>query len=329
MKYKVPVLLGFAAAILFGCNNKEEPSSVVSKRYIHKYGYAVSQEEWEAHNYPGQVITTMRDGITVTTTYEHGILHGPCTYTYPHSQTVENYMLYKNGELIKEIRYDRNGMPTREEVRLSPSRYTLTMWYSSGSPLSVEEFAGEEIVEGQYFSANNETEARIDKGTGVRIRRDQNGLLLSRDLVDKGYVTKREALYPSGGPEYVAHYFMNKLQGEKRSFSEKGEPVAIEEWKADKLHGLATYYSNGVKISEISYLDGIKNGLERHYIDGDTISQEIAWENGNRHGPTIYYVDGQTSTEWFYDGSHVSQNRFEELAKLDEMVSHISQDVMR
>ncbi|MBS3905354.1 MAG: toxin-antitoxin system YwqK family antitoxin [Simkania sp.] len=329
MKYKVPVLLGVALAICSGCHEKKESDSVVSKRYIHKYGYAVSQEEWEAHNYPGQVITTMRDGITVTTTYEHGILHGPCTYSYPHSQTIETYMLYKNGDLIKEIRYDRNGLPTREEVRLSPTRYTLTMWYSSGTPLSIEEFTGKELVEGQYFSVNNETEARIDKGTGLRVRRDQNGLLLSRDVIQKGYMTQRESFYPNGSPESIAHYSMNKLQGERRSFSDKGEPLLIEEWKNDQLHGLATYYSNGVKMSELSYLNGIKNGLERHYIDGEILSQEITWENGNRHGPSIYYVDGQIRTEWFYDGSHVSQHRFEELAKLDEMVSQISPDVMR
>lgn len=328
MKYSAPVFFGIAVALLSGCQDTKNPDTVVSKRYIHKYGYAVSQEEWEAHSYPGQVITTLRDGITVTTTYEHGILHGPCTYTYPHSQTVEIYMLYKNGELIKEISYDKQGMPTREEVRLSPSRYTLTMWYTTGSPLSIEEFAGNEIIEGQYFSFSNETEARIDKGNGLRVRRDQNGTLLSRDVIEKGYMTKREAFYSTGVPEFIAHYNKNKLDGERRSFSDKGEPISVEEWKADLLHGMATYYSNGVKVSEISYLDGKKDGLERHFIDGEILSQEIAWENDKRHGPSTYYVDGMTRIEWYYDGSGVTQNRFEELAKLDDMISHISSDVL-
>ncbi len=33
---------------LCGCNNNKDNDNVVSQRYIHKYGYAVSQEEWES-----------------------------------------------------------------------------------------------------------------------------------------------------------------------------------------------------------------------------------------------------------------------------------------
>ncbi len=327
MKLQLPVFFAITIALLSGCNGKKNDNPVVSQRYMHKYGYAVSQEEWESRNYPGQVITTMRDGVTVTTTYEHGILHGPCTYTYPHSQTVETYYLYNNGNLAKEIRYDRHGMPVREEIRLSPTRYSLTMWYANGSPLSIEEYTGDELIEGQYFSSTNETEARVDKGNGQRVRRDQNGMLLFRDEIEKGYMTKRDAFYPSGLPESVAHYHINNLQGERRKFSETGEPVAVEEWKNGNLHGVATYFHNGVKISEVSYLNGLKNGIERHFIDGDIISQEFAWENDKRHGPSIYYADGQVRTEWYYDGVGVSQRRFEELAKLDEMIAQISDDV--
>ncbi len=328
MKYKAPVFLGIALALLSACNDNKTSDAVVSKRYIHKYGYAVSQEEWEARNYPGQVITTLRDGITVTTTYEHGILHGPCTYTYPHSQTVETYLLYKNGDLVKEIRYDRQGMPLREKVFLSATRYTLTTWYSTGSPLSIEELANDEIIDGQYFTASNETEARIDKGNGNRVRRDPSGVLLSRDVFEKGYLVKQETFYPSGVPSGIAQYYMNEVQGEKRVFAETGEPLSIEEWKNGKLHGLSTYFSNGVKISEVSYLNGQKNGLERHFVDGDIVSQEIAWENDQRHGPSVYYAEGYSRTDWYYAGSLVSQRRFEELAKLDEMIMNISPEVM-
>ncbi len=318
------ILALFAAA----CQKQGNSDSVVSKRYIHKYGYAVSKEEWEAHNYPGQVITNMRDGITITTTYEHGILHGPTTYTYPHSQTVELFLLYKTGDLVKEIHYDKQGMPSREQVFLSPHRYTLTSWYSTGSPLSIEEFSDDEIVEGQYFTLNNEIEARIDKGNGSRILRDPNGLLLSHDIFDKGYMIKRESFYPSGAPEFVATYSKGLLQGEKRNFADNGEPISIEEWKDGRLHGIASYFSNGVKVTEISYLDGQKNGTERHFIDGEIISQEIGWENDKRHGLSVYYTDGQTRTEWYYDGKITSQRRYDELAKLDEMISNISSDVL-
>src|SRR5689334_7431816 len=197
MKVNFSIFLSIVLALLSACQRKQPDEAVVSKRYIHKYGYAVSKDEWEAHNYPGQVITNMRDGVTVTTTYEHGILHGPTTYTFPYSQTVELSLLYKNGELIKEIHYDKQGMPFREQVFLSPHRYTLTSWYSTGSPLCIEEFTDEELIEGQYFTVSNEIEARVDKGNGSRIRRDTNGLLLSRDVFEKGYMIKRESYFPS------------------------------------------------------------------------------------------------------------------------------------
>lgn len=311
-------------ALLASCQNAKDENPVVSKRYVHKYGYAVSQQEWESRNYPGQVISTLRDGVTVTTTYEHGILHGPCTYTYPHSQTVETYFLYNNGNLAKEIKYDHHGMPLREEIRLSPTRYSVTTWYANGSPLSIEEYASEELIDGQYFNANNELEARVDKGNGKRYNRDPHGVLLSCDTLAMGYLTKRQSFYPNGAPECIATYAMNQLNGERRSYSQDGEPLAIEEWKNGKLHGLATYFNNGVKTSEILYLDGQKNGVERHYLDGDIISQEVTWENDKRHGPCVYYVDGHTRTEWFYDGAIVSQRKFEELDRLDEMISHIN-----
>lgn len=315
-------------AFLASCQDKRtDDNPVVSKRYVHKYGYAVSQEEWETRNYPGQVVTTLRDGVTVSTSYEHGILHGPCTYTYPHSQIIETYFLYNNGSLAKEIKYDRHGMPLREEIRLSPSRYTVTTWYLNGSPLNVEEYVGEELIEGQYFDVNNELEARVDKGTGRRIMRDTSGLLLSRDDFEKGFLSRRETFYTNGAPECIAHYNLNQLQGQRRLFSTEGEPTAIEEWKAGKLHGLSVYFNNGIKTNEVSYLDGQKNGIERHFADGEFVTQEIAWENDKRHGPSVYFIDGQTRTEWFYDGTLVSQRRFEELDRLDEMISHISNDV--
>ncbi len=326
MKLPTSFLCVATLALFSSCQNSKDENPVVSKRYVHKYGYAVSQDEWESHNYPGQVVTTLRDGVTITTTYEHGILHGPCTYTYPHSQTIETYFLYNTGNLVKEIKYDRHGMPMREETRLSSTRYSVTTWYATGSPLSIEEYASEELVEGQYFTVNNEMEARIDKGNGKRIVRDQNGLLLSRDVFEKGYLTKRESFYSNGAPESISYYANNQLIGERRKFSYEGEPIAIEEWKNGKLHGLASYFHNGVKTSEILYLDGEKNGMERHYVDGEIISQEIAWENDKRHGPSVYYVDGHTKSEWFYDGTPVSRRRFEELDRLDEIISHVAPD---
>jgi antitoxin component YwqK of YwqJK toxin-antitoxin module len=323
MKNKVFALLCLSGLALCGCDNKNQDDNVVSQHYIHKYGYAVSQEEWEAKNYPGQAITHLNSGVTVTTTYENGIKHGPMTCTFPHSQTVEFYSLYNQGNKVKEISYDIAGMPVEEWIQLSPTRFSITMWYKEGSPMLVEEFVGEELLEGQYFSVNNEPESKVEKGSGLRMRRDRNGTLLAKESISEGYATKIETFYPNGVPESIALCFRNQLQGEKRTFSQTGEPLAIEDWINGELNGKAKYFKNGNRYLEITYLHGEKNGVERHFIDGEIVSQEIPWVRNQKHGEAVFYADGKPESHWFYEGQHVSKRKFDELNKLDEIISRL------
>jgi antitoxin component YwqK of YwqJK toxin-antitoxin module len=320
-------ILAAGCAAICGCQKSNNENNVVSQRYVHKYGYAVSKEEWEARNYPGQVITTQRDGVTVTMTYENGELQGPCTYTYPHSQTVEKYILYNQGNKVKEITYNIHGMPVKEIVTMSPTRYSITLWYADGTPLSIEEYANTELLEGQYFTMNNEIEARVEKGVGTRIRRDEHGVLLAREQFEAGSVVKQETFYPNGTPESISTYAKNKLHGEKRTFNEKGEPLTSEEWINGKLHGKTTHFKNGVPAMEISYLFGQKDGSEVHYSDGETVVLEVQWENGKKHGPTTYFLEGGPKIEWYYDGELVSQATYDDLYRRDQMISKISPEL--
>ena len=73
MKYSLP----FLAILVLACENDANKKQVISQRYVHKYGYDVSRDEWKSELYPGQVLTTLRDGKTITETYEDGQLHGP------------------------------------------------------------------------------------------------------------------------------------------------------------------------------------------------------------------------------------------------------------
>ncbi len=310
-----------AGLILGGCGDQGN-NQVISKRYIHKYGYAVSEAEWGANNYPGQAVTTMRNGVTITATYENGLLHGPCTHTHPHSQTVESYYLYNFGDLKKEVNYDTLGMPIKENVQLSPHRHCITMWYGDGTPMSTEDFADDELLEGHYYTLSNDCEARVERGDGLRIRRDQNGVITSKDLIEKGYMTKRDTFYANGVLETTTHYDLNKKHGERFAFTTKGESLVVEEWIGDRLHGKSTYFNNGKKHVEAYYLYGARNGVETHFIDGDIIEQEIHWIHDRRHGPTKFYVgDAVAKTEWFYNGKHVSKKRFDELDQLDQMIT--------
>jgi antitoxin component YwqK of YwqJK toxin-antitoxin module len=324
MRRIVTPLLGCVILFLAGCRGNQQENNVVSQRYVHKYGYAVSKDEFEQRKYPGQVITVLKTGVTVTATYENGVLHGPSTHTFPNSQTVESYFLYNQGNLVKQILYDIHGMPLREEIQLSPTRFASTKWYSDGTPMSTEEYAGAELVEGQYFSRQNDIESRVEKGKGLRTLRDIQGILHAKEEIEQGYVVKRETFYTNGSPESISFFVKGALHGEKKSFAENGEPLAVKEYVSGKLHGKTTFYKNGVRTVEIHYLDGMKNGLEIHYMDGDIVSQEILWENDRKHGPSKYYVEGIAQVEYFYDGQSVSENRWKELNQLDQMIGQIN-----
>ena len=312
----------FVCCVLCSCackNNKE--GDVLSQRYIHKYGYLVSQEEWETNQYPGQVITSLSSGVTVTATYESGILHGPTTYTFPHSQNVETYYLYNWGDLVKEISYNPLGMPIKEKIQLSPTRYSLTAWYAGGSPMYVEEYSGNELIEGQYYTLTNEIEARVEKGRGLAIYRNEMGSLISKEIIEAGYAIKKEVFYPSGTPESVAFYHHGDLHGEKKTFAPSGEPLSLEHWVNGQLHGVASYYKNGTKYLEISYYNGEKCGVERHFIDGQVISQEIVWEADMKHGPSTFYFEGKpVEQQWFYGGKPVSKRKFDEMNLVDGLI---------
>lgn len=321
MSYKICTLLAALGFISSACQKDKKDDQVISQTYIHKYGYAVSQEEWEEKNYPGQVITCLRNGSTITATYENGDLNGPCTFTYPNSQTVEKYILYNHNTPVKEVLYDLSGMPVQETVQLSQNRSSLTTWYSDGVPRSVEEYTRDELIDGQYFTLLNELEARVEKGKGNRVIRDAAGALVCKDVIEAGFLVKRESFYPSGSPECVAYYDMGQLHGQRKTFTPKGEPLALEEWIKGHLHGIATYYKNGTKELEISYLYGKKNGWEQHFVDGQSVCRQVAWDNDVKHGPEIFFVPEGKKIVWHYNGREVSQHRYSEMTRLDDMIS--------
>jgi antitoxin component YwqK of YwqJK toxin-antitoxin module len=327
MKIRGYILFAILGLITYGCNDSQKNDEVVSQRYIHKYGYAMSQNEWESRDYPGQVITHLRNGIVVTATYENGILNGPMTQTFPHSQTVEHYTLYNQGSKVKEILYDALGLPISEKIQLSPSRYSVTRWYDSGTPMMIEDFVGNELLEGQYFTATNDIESRIEKGSGMRIVRRRDGSLLAKEDYEGGFTVKKETFHPNGVPESIATYSNGKLNGERKTFAASGEPLSVEEMIDDQLHGKATYYEKGNKCIESSYLYGQKNGIERRYVDGEILSEEISFENNQKHGPATYFIGDRPHHEYYYAGEKISKRKYIELSRLDEMITHISPDV--
>ncbi len=326
MRKRIAGFLGLIGLALVGCHDSNNPNGqVISERYIHKYGYDVSKEDWESNGYPGQVVTTLRNGVTITSRYEDGKLHGTTTYTYPHSTTLESAHLFDRGQLVKVTSFSLRGTPTVEEVHLAPNHRKITTWHTDGTPLCSEEYESGRLVEGEYFTQNNRVESRINKGEGVRTVRNEQGQLIARETVENGLIALRTEYYNTGTPRTITALLNGNLHGTKKTFSSSGEPLAIENWNAGQAHGLFTYFQNGAKYVESPYFEGSKEGIERHFIDGETLVEEAEFHGNKRHGPTIIYLDGYNKVEWYYTGERVSKEKYDELCEQERHISRMSQ----
>ena len=77
------------------------------------------------------------------------------------------------------------------------------------------------------------------------------------------------------------------------------------------------------KANRSATTKGTGTALEVHYLDGDAVSQEIHGSTTASMGPRPS-ISTARQNEWYYDGEQVTQKKFEELNRLDEMISRIS-----
>lgn len=325
MKKYFPILIALAGLSVVSCSKDRSDEEVVSRRFIHKYGYDVSKEEWESTEYPGQVITTLRDGVTVTATYEQGVLNGPTTYTYPHSQTKECTEYYDHGTLIKKINYSIRGIPQKEELYLAPTHIKTTKWFKSGTPMSVEEYRDGKLVFGEYTNERNQLMSRIEEGNGVRFIRDDREEIVAKETFDSGEACLKETYYKNGTPHLIIPLKNGMINGEKKEFAETGEPLSIETYKLDNKHGLSSYYQNGSKYLELLFVNGMREGAERHYVDGEHLVEESFWSQDARHGPSTIFYDGLAKTSWYYNNRKVAKAKFDELSQRELEIAEMNE----
>ncbi len=324
MKKRTIFVFPMIALALIACNDGPK-GQVISQRYVHKYGYDVSRDEWKAEAYPGNVITTLRDGKSITEPYEDGLLHGARTETYPHSQTIQTLEQYERGTLTKRVSYNIRGVPQKEEFFKGENQVLVTTWYPNGTPKSNEEFRDDILINGQYLNASNETDSRIENGTGERTIRNQSGDILSKEVFNNYLLTYIETYYPNNTPHTTTSYENNLLNGERKEFAMTGEPICVEHFAKGLKHGLSTYYQNGYKYSEIPYVHGLKNGVERHYIDGEIIVEETEFQNGIKQGSSVLYCDGSAKTTWYFENQIVSRSKYEQLMERHALIMGMRQ----
>lgn len=312
------------ALLLASCMNQSSIDQVIEQKYVHKYGFDVSEEEWEERAQEGQIVSLLKNGVKVSKSYENGTLHGPTTYTFPHSDVVEKVLVYDQGALLKEAIFDPAGVPIREEIYEFDDRTLITLWDERGVPLSIEEYEGDLLTDGKYYYANHESEGEVVDGTGERYKRDRSGTLILKDRIENGVIVSRTTYHPSGQIHTISHYLDHQLHGEQLKYTSTGKPLMQLSWNRGVLDGVKVVFRNGQKISEIPYVNGKKEGTEYHYDDLGYLTAEIGWKKDKKHGSAKYHTDEATEIEWFYKGQLVDREKFQSLENRDRLMAEFS-----
>lgn len=307
----------FILASLTSCSpkTKVDEYGAVKSTYVHQYGVEVAdQTEWQSRGASGQIIKQMKNGATLTQSWQQGKLHGLSTITFPHSNVVQIESFYDNGVRLWLTCNYQSGMPRKQDIYRTDGTIVVSNWYEDGSPRACEVYKGNLLQSGDYFTKDQELETQIMDGTGERIRRDGHGQLVSKDEIENGKLTCRMLYYPSCMPKKYIPFHDGKVQGLVKTFHPAGEPDTIEEWQQGFQQGLTTVFANGQKIAFVPYIQGKKNGIEKRVRPGtDTVVEEISWHEDLKHGPSILYVDNDKVTDYYYNGQKVSRIEFTEL----------------
>lgn len=293
-------------SLVSSCSNHCESNDEVLCKTVHRYGVPLAPQEWVERGQNGQVISMRKDGVTLCRSYDAGVLHGECTYSFPHTNRIEKKEVYDRGNMQEEVFHYANGHPERKVVYDSSGNRSITTWYDGGAPQCSENLQNDSLVQGEYYTVDQHLEAQVENGHGLKVCRDGQGLLLSVDKIEGGQLELRTTYYPSGIPESATPYVNGQIQGERCTWSTGGEPATVEIWNGNLQQGMTTVYEHGEKRAEIPYVNGFKHGLERDYRDnGQVVVQEITWIRGKRHGPTTIYINGTSQIDWYFNGSKV------------------------
>lgn len=307
----LPIILATTA-----CSRNTCDTECVDQTYVHKYGVAVPSDFWTSSGEHGSVISTMADGVVITRTYAAGLLDGDTTYSFPHSDKIQKRETYSQGTVIRETEYFFDGTPQKEIEYDSPmGMKTVSTWYLGGTPKSVEQFSGDLLFNGQYYTLHNQNDASINNYEGSRLVRDEYGQIVATDVVKAGQLSLRTTYHPNGSPKECTPFKNGLVDGTKQSYHPAGEPNTIEQWAAGQQHGTTVIYQHGEKYAEVPFNNGNKHGVETRYRDGEEVVQEISWSNGQLHGPSTTYVGESSKSDWYFQGSPTSKTDYEFLIK--------------
>lgn len=316
----------FVAAVmltLVACEKDKKAEEVISQKFVHKYGFEVSEKEWEERAKEGKIISKLEKGVEISSSYVNGILHGEVKYTFPNSSIIEKIETYNEGVLTKMVINDARGIPMREEAFSFDNRVLLTLWNESGIPISIEEYEKDLLLLGTYYNPSHEIEAQVKEGVGVRVKRERSGTLVAKDKIEKGKLVARTLYNRDGTIQSQSSYLNYKLNGEQIKFDKAGDPAIKFVWDNGILNGLKITYKHGAKFAEIPYVKGKREGIERHFNKKGDLTAEIKWTNDQKQGPAHFYYNDNNKTNWYFKNKKVSYERFKALECQEKLMAKL------
>jgi antitoxin component YwqK of YwqJK toxin-antitoxin module len=316
------ILCGACSLLTVACTNPPH-EEVVKTTYFHTYGPQIAEADWQTRGSTGEVVEVLKNGVEVRREYVGGVLHGTSSWSFPHTKVIDRMEQYRNGRKILAVRNYPSGSPESQEEWLADDQTVTRAWYEDGAPRIIEEYVGQNLKEGEYFTIDGEIESLVVAGNGTKIDRSSNGELLARDQLNKSEIITTESFYSNGQLREAIAYQNGRRQGQSRRYSESGEPLSIEQWTQGILDGTQLFFEAGQPVRQISYAMGRKDGLELHFRPGtEEIVEEISWHQDKRHGPSKTYLADQILTEWYWRGSLVSEDQF--VARASVNVAYVS-----
>jgi len=298
-------------SLLTGCQPRCS-NEVVCETYVHRYGVPLDPQDWSERGQHGQVISTRKDGVVVSKTYEAGVLNGEVTYTFPHRDVIARRCFYSNGHLDQETYCYSNGMP-HKQISYDDAQENVLCWYESGAPQLKETYINGLLIQGEYFDLSQQRESSVLDQNGLRTLRDDYGELLSVDEIEHGQLVLRRTYHSNGAPEAVTPYSNGVIEGKRWTYQPGGEPATLEEWNNNFQHGNTEVFENGEKIADRPYVYGKIHGVERCYREGGNLVQENHWTQGEKHGRCHNYFNGERRTDWYFKNRLVNRGTYEAL----------------
>ncbi len=306
-------LLSLVMLSLSACSRSPfSRSASVEKKYVHTYGVELSPKEWQEYGMHGQVITKTQDGVTVTENYDHNVLQGAKTWSFPDSNSIQRSILYNKGLVTREIHYDISTLPLFETEYVSDTQTVERTFSKAGFPYTIEVFDSGRVFDGQYFDENGKLYTAVIDYHGERTMRNFYGVIIKKDLIADGHVQTSTEYYPEGTPKSVTPYVNGRIHGLKKSYLASSVPLSVEPYHEGKLEGTAIYFNEGVKVREVPYVSGQKQGKEIHLGRKGVLIKEINWRRDQKHGPSIDYAHPDVPKEWYWENGLVTEFTYEQ-----------------